>query len=40
VDAFCEEEVLRISAYLYNTEDEIKQAFKALEEIHGALGLG
>ena len=32
-------EVLRFSAYLYNTEDEIRGAFEALDEIAASAGL-
>jgi cysteine desulfurase/selenocysteine lyase len=37
VDALHDGEVLRFSAYIYNTEDEIRGAFTALDEIHALL---
>jgi cysteine desulfurase / selenocysteine lyase len=39
VDAMCEGEILRASAYIYNTEDEVYLLFRALDEIYESLGL-
>jgi len=40
VDRLTPGEVLRISAYVYNTVDEIRHAFEALDEIGAAVGVG
>lgn len=40
VDRLTPGEVLRISAYVYNTADEIRHAFEALDEIGAAVGVG
>ncbi|MER7859290.1 aminotransferase class V-fold PLP-dependent enzyme [Amycolatopsis japonica] len=38
VDHRTTDEVLRISVYVYNSEDEIGRVFEAMAEIHEALG--
>lgn len=38
VDALTAGEVLRVSAYVYNTEQEITRFFDALDEIHASIG--
>jgi cysteine desulfurase/selenocysteine lyase len=39
VDYLCEDEVLRLSAYIYNTRDDIMRGFVALDEIYPSLEL-
>ena len=36
IDAFTTHDVLRISAYVYNTEEEIAAFFSALDDVHAA----
>jgi cysteine desulfurase/selenocysteine lyase len=39
VDRYAGSQVIRLSTYVYNTEDEIRGAFQALDETCASLGV-